>query len=55
MRILLALLLTSLLPQSLHAQEARRRWEMQRQIRLDKFDQVLPQAKGDPPLWLDPA
>ena len=26
------------------AQEARRRWEMQRQIRLDKFEQVLPQA-----------
>ena len=24
------------------AQEARRRWEMQRQIRLDKFEQVLP-------------
>lgn len=27
-----------------NAQEARRRWEMERQIRLDKFDQVLPQA-----------
>jgi Xaa-Pro aminopeptidase len=26
------------------AQEARRRWEMQRQIRLDKFEQVLPRA-----------
>ncbi len=26
------------------AQEARRRWEMERQIRLDKFDQVLPEA-----------
>ena len=26
------------------AQEARRRWEMQRQIRLDKFEQVLPLA-----------
>ena len=26
------------------AQEARRRWEMQRQIRLDKFEQVLPVA-----------
>ncbi|BCS34219.1 Xaa-Pro aminopeptidase [Luteitalea sp. TBR-22] len=25
-------------------QEARRRWEMERQIRLDKFDQVLPAA-----------
>ena len=26
------------------AQESRRRWEMQRQIRLDKFEQVLPAA-----------
>ncbi|MGE0814994.1 MAG: M24 family metallopeptidase [Vicinamibacterales bacterium] len=26
------------------AQEARRRWEMQRQIRLDKFEQILPGA-----------
>lgn len=26
------------------AQEARRRWELERQIRLDKFDQVLPAA-----------
>ncbi len=29
------------------AQEARRRWEMQRQIRLDKFEQVLPKAMRD--------
>jgi len=29
------------------AQEARRRWEMERQIRLDKFDQVLPRAMRD--------
>src|ERR1700752_2627014 len=29
------------------AQEARRRWEMQRQIRLDKFEQVLPNAMRD--------
>lgn len=29
------------------AQEARRRWEILRQIRLDKFDQVLPQAMRD--------
>ena len=28
----------------LEAQEARRRWELQRQIRLDKFEQVLPKA-----------
>ena len=30
-----------------HGQEARRRWEMQRQIRLDKFEQVLPRAMRD--------
>ena len=29
---------------SADAQEARRRWEMQRQIRLDKFEQILPLA-----------
>jgi Xaa-Pro aminopeptidase len=29
---------------SSEAQEARRRWEMQRQIRLDKFEQILPLA-----------
>ena len=29
-----------------HGQEARRRWEMQRQIRLDKFEQVLPRAEA---------
>src|SRR5262245_57532645 len=31
----------------LSAQEARRRWEMERQIRLDKFEQVLPKAMRD--------
>jgi Xaa-Pro aminopeptidase len=31
----------------LQAQEARRRWEMERQIRLDKFEQVLPRAMRD--------
>ena len=36
----LALLAVSIV----EAQEARRRWEMQRQIRLDKFEQVLPRA-----------
>ncbi len=36
------LVLLSALPAS--GQEARRRWEMQRQIRLDKFDQILPLA-----------
>ncbi|MGE0041344.1 MAG: M24 family metallopeptidase, partial [Vicinamibacterales bacterium] len=31
-------------PAAAGAQEARRRWEMERQIRLDKFEQVLPLA-----------
>ena len=45
MKTLLPLILTSLiLVPAAHAQEARRRWEMQRQIRLDKFEQVLPLA-----------
>jgi Xaa-Pro aminopeptidase len=34
----------AVLPLVAQAQEARRRWELQRQIRLDKFDQVLPLA-----------
>src|SRR5918992_1586721 len=34
----------ALVPLTLNAQEARRRWEMQRQIRLDKFEQILPLA-----------
>ena len=41
---LLALVLT-VVPSS--AQEARRRWEIERQIRLDKFEQVLPKAMRD--------
>ena len=40
---LTALLLLALTP-VVDAQESRRRWEMQRQIRLDKFEQVLPLA-----------
>ena len=32
---------------SVFAQEARRRWETERQIRLDKFEQVLPRAMRD--------
>src|SRR6476660_6426177 len=44
MKTMLALLVLTLLAPRLEAQEARRRWEMQRQIRLDKFDQVLPLA-----------
>jgi Xaa-Pro aminopeptidase len=38
--VVLALMLAS----TVYAQDARRRWEMQRQIRLDKFEQVLPVA-----------
>jgi len=44
MRALLSLLLLASTVASANAQEARRRWEMQRQIRLDKFEQVLPRA-----------
>ena len=40
-----SLLLLAATPSS--AQEARRRWEMERQIRLDKFEQVLPRAMRD--------
>ncbi len=40
----LCLILLPLLAPPAGAQEARRRWEVQRQIRLDKFDQVLPRA-----------
>jgi Xaa-Pro aminopeptidase len=39
------MLLSAMWPVS--AQEARRRWEMERQIRLDKFEQVLPRAMRD--------
>lgn len=45
MALALALILATSLPAP--AQEARRRWEMQRQIRLDKFEQVLPRAMRD--------
>ncbi|MFN2446316.1 MAG: M24 family metallopeptidase [Vicinamibacterales bacterium] len=38
------LCLISIWSPALDAQEARRRWEMERQIRLDKFEQVLPEA-----------
>lgn len=40
--VALAALAIVVCPQASFAQEARRRWEMQRQIRLDKFDQILP-------------
>src|ERR687895_500866 len=39
---LVVLIITIAVPAG--AQEARRRWEIQRQIRLDKFEQVLPSA-----------
>ena len=38
------LLIATFAVASADAQEARRRWEMQRQIRLDKFEQILPLA-----------
>ena len=44
MRLILLLLLIGWAAAPAGAQEARRRWEMQRQIRLDKFDQVLPRV-----------
>jgi Xaa-Pro aminopeptidase len=44
MRRVLPLLIAVCVSTPAAAQEARRRWEMQRQIRLDKFDQVLPQV-----------
>jgi Xaa-Pro aminopeptidase len=42
MRMAIAVALVALVVGSSDAQEARRRWELQRQIRLDKFEQVLP-------------
>ena len=44
MKSLLSLLLLASIAAPAAGQEARRRWEMQRQIRLDKFDQVLPRV-----------
>ncbi len=43
-RIFLLLFLVPVLAAPAGAQEARRRWEMERQIRLDKFEQILPLA-----------
>jgi Xaa-Pro aminopeptidase len=45
--LILALLLLNVSVGDSAAQEARRRWEMERQIRLDKFEQVLPRAMRD--------
>jgi Xaa-Pro aminopeptidase len=42
--VTLAFIFLAALASSTDAQEARRRWEMQRQIRLDKFEQILPLA-----------
>ena len=44
MQTLFAIVLTLAIALPASAQEARRRWEIQRQIRLDKFEQVLPKA-----------
>lgn len=46
-RVATALVLILVSGLSVQAQEARRRWEMERQIRLDKFEQVLPRAMRD--------
>jgi Xaa-Pro aminopeptidase len=43
----LSLFVVALAAAPADAQEARRRWEMERQIRLDKFEQVLPRAMRD--------
>lgn len=45
--LILAALVAALVATPASAQEARRRWEIQRQIRLDKFEQVLPRAMRD--------
>jgi Xaa-Pro aminopeptidase len=47
MLLSLAILLALVSVRPAAAQEARRRWEMQRQIRLDKFEQILPLAMRD--------
>jgi hypothetical protein len=44
LRNILVFVVVAVLTGTLDAQEARRRWEMQRQIRLDKFEQILPLA-----------
>src|SRR5688572_29928871 len=44
MKTLITLALVVLVSSPAASQEARRRWEIQRQIRLDKFEQVLPRA-----------
>lgn len=44
MRAIVLMMAMVVLAESVEAQEARRRWEMERQIRLDKFEQILPKA-----------
>ena len=44
MRAIVLMMAVVVLAGSVEAQEARRRWEMERQIRLDKFEQILPKA-----------
>jgi len=44
MAVIVACMATLVPAAPAQAQEARRRWEMQRQIRLDKFEQILPLA-----------
>ncbi len=44
---LVALLVALTLPSSVHAQEARARWERMCQIRAEKFDLVMPKAMHD--------
>jgi Xaa-Pro aminopeptidase len=46
-KILLLTMVVGCAGAAVEAQEARRRWEMERQIRLDKFEQVLPRAMRD--------
>jgi len=43
-RLILLACLATFVASPVSAQEARRRWELQRQIRLDKFEQILPVA-----------
>jgi Xaa-Pro aminopeptidase len=53
-RAAVAMAVVTVLAGDASAQEARRRWEMQRQIRLDKFEQILPLAmrNNDIDMWI---
>ncbi|MFP5378612.1 MAG: M24 family metallopeptidase [Vicinamibacteria bacterium] len=54
MRLIALLVAFVVLAGTVDAQEARRRWEMERQIRLDKFEQILPKAmrENDIDMWI---